>query len=193
MKKLMFLAVVALMLAPFAQAQDDEYNHGQFDAFFNYMRIDPISENQFGVGGRIGFAVNPHVQLEGEVAYDFRHNHSDTFTDAFGTTSTVQTGLRTLTFLAGPKFQTTGPVRVFAVLKGGILNFAISNKNAPAGFVGQVGTVVDGDTKGAFYPGAGIEAFAGWFGIRGEIGDEMYFANGAHHNLRFTIGPSIRW
>ena len=44
-----------------------------------------------------------------------------------------------------------------------------------------------------FYPGGGIELFAGRFGIRAEAGDEMYFDRGANHNLKFTIGPQIRF
>src|SRR5215472_11904081 len=49
------------------------------------------------------------------------------------------------------------------------------------------------DLNGVFYPAGGVEAFAGILGFRAEIGDEMYFANGANHNLRITFGPAIRF
>lgn len=49
------------------------------------------------------------------------------------------------------------------------------------------------DPNGVFYPAGGVEAFAGIFGVRAEIGDEMYFDNGANHNLRITAGPVIRF
>jgi len=29
-----------------------------------------------------------------------------------------------------------------------------------------------------FYPGGGVEAFIGWFGVRAEVGDLMYFQDG---------------
>jgi hypothetical protein len=49
------------------------------------------------------------------------------------------------------------------------------------------------DLNGVFYPGGGIEAFAGILGIRAEAGDEMYFENGANHNLKVTVGPVLRF
>lgn len=45
----------------------------------------------------------------------------------------------------------------------------------------------------AFYPGGGIELFAKWIGIRAEVGDQMYWENGANHNLKFSVGPQFRW
>jgi len=44
-----------------------------------------------------------------------------------------------------------------------------------------------------FYPAGGIEGFIGWFGVRFEAGDEMYFEDGANHNFRFTAGPQFRF
>ena len=45
--------------------------------------------------------------------------------------------------LFGPKFQTTGPVRVFLVTKFGFVNFGVSTATAPTGFVNSFGGVVD--------------------------------------------------
>ncbi len=48
-------------------------------------------------------------------------------------------------------------------------------------------------TNGLFYPAVGVEFFAGPIGLRGEIGDIMYFNNGANNNLRITFGPQLRF
>jgi len=45
----------------------------------------------------------------------------------------------------------------------------------------------------ALYPGAGIEATLGPVGLRLEAGDEIYFNQGAHNNLRITFGPFLRF
>jgi hypothetical protein len=43
------------------------------------------------------------------------------------------------------------------------------------------------------YPGAGVEASLGPVGLRFEMGDDIYFNNGAHNNLRITFGPILRF
>lgn len=171
-----------------------DYNHGSVGVFFDYLRLNSAGTNNFGVGGRVGFAVHPNVHLEGEIAYDFRESHTATIAGGLSTPgSTYNADFRVLHGLFGPKFQTTGPVRVFGVLKGGFVNFSVSTQGAPAGFTNSFGGVVDGDTHAVFYPGGGVELGAGWFAIRGEIGDEMYFANGAKNNFKLTIGPVFRF
>ena len=45
----------------------------------------------------------------------------------------------------------------------------------------------------ALYPAGGIEANLGPVGLRLEFGDEVYFNNGAHNNLRISFGPQIRF
>jgi hypothetical protein len=170
-----------------------DYNHGSVGIFADYMRHSPSDTNNWGLGGRFGFAVHPNVHLEGEIAYDFRQSHSTTVSGAFGS-ATYLADFRVLHGLFGPKIQTTGPVRVFGFVKGGFVNFGITTQGAPAGFVNSFGGVVDGDTHGALYPGGGIELGSGWFAVRGDVGDEMYWANGGvEHNLRFTIGPTFRF
>ena len=87
-----------------------------------------------------------------------------------------------------------GPVKLFAVLKGGFLNFSVTNRAVTAGnFATSVGTVPHGDTNGVFYPGGGVEFFAGRIGLRAEVGDMIYFDNGANHNLKFAVGPMFRF
>jgi hypothetical protein len=43
------------------------------------------------------------------------------------------------------------------------------------------------------YPGAGVEASLGRVGLRFELGDEIYFNNGPHNNVRITFGPILRF
>jgi opacity protein-like surface antigen len=173
---------------------DNDREHGEIGVFLDYLRLHHADLNQYGIGGRLGFNVHPNAQIELEGAYDFRQSKTATATDVTtGVTSTYRADLRTMSFLAGPKFHTNGPVRVFLTLKGGILNFNVSTPSAPLGFTGTLGTLKDGDNNGVFYPAAGIEMFAKWFGIRVEGGDMMYFDRGANHNFRLTAGPQFRF
>jgi len=59
--------------------------------------------------------------------------------------------------------------------------------------VGAVNGITDGDTRFALYPGVGLEGFWGPFGLRFDVGDQIYFLNGAQNNLRMTFGPHFRF
>src|ERR1051326_568144 len=198
MKRIAILSALALCLAmivPAASAQvEDNKNHGNFGVYADYFRLQFAKQNFFGIGARLGLNIHPHVVLEGEMSYDFERNATASITDLTGNTTTVRSSLRLIHGLFGPKFQTTGPVRVFAVVRGGLLNFGVSKPAAPVGNVtSQFGNIQDGDTNGVFYPGGGVEFNAGIFGIRLEAGDEMFFDNGAQHNFKFMGGPQIRF
>jgi hypothetical protein len=162
--------------------------------FANYLRLATANDlNTVGVGANLDFNMNRHVQWEAQMAYNFERN-TTTATDTGGFTSFNRIGLRSLTGLFGPKIISgTGAWRVFGTLQGGFINFNSSNKGPVSGFVGSVGSVTGGDTHGVFYPGAGVEAFAGPIGLRVDVGDEMYFNDGAHNNLRVTAGPQFRF
>jgi len=191
MKKIVFIIVALVFMAPAMFAQD----HGEVGAFAELFRLQTVSPsiNFVGVGGRASFNVTPHVQLEGEISYDFKRNFTTTFSNGF-TTAFGTSRLRMLHGLFGPKIQTNvGPVRAFVTAKGGFLNFGVSDQSAPAGFTTQVGNVPGGDTNGVFYPGGGLEGYLGPVGLRLDVGDEIYFDNGAHNNLRVTFGPAIRF
>jgi hypothetical protein len=56
-----------------------------------------------------------------------------------------------------------------------------------------VNNIPNGVTDAVLYPAGGIELFAGWLGLRFEVGDEIYFDHGGNNNLRVTAGPSIRF
>lgn len=189
-------ALCFALIAPAASAQEDNKNHGNFGVFFNLDRLGGIQgthPNEFGVGARLGVNVQSHVVMEGEMAYDFERNVTSSLTSG-GITTTNRSHLRLLSGLFGPKIQTTGPVRVFALLKGGFVNFGIGGAATAGTINNQIGNIVDGNTDGVFYPGGGVEFNVGWLGIRAEAGDEMWFLNnGTQNNLHIAVGPQIRF
>src|SRR5579862_3846326 len=182
---------------------EGEYNHGEFGVYGDYFRLTPRgatgSTNYVGLGGRVGFNVHPNIGLEAEMNYDFERNYTTVNTSGgttSGTSTTVTSRLRPLTGLFGPKFQfgTSGPFRAFVTGKVGFTDFTVSNATASgSSFAGSFDTFGNGGTHVAVYPGGGIEAFGGPFGVRIEAGDEMYFNNGTQNNLRVTFAPTIRF
>jgi hypothetical protein len=169
----------------------DHVEVGAFADYFRFSNASPV-RNFFGLGGRVAFGVRPSVQLEAEMAYDFERDFTATFSNGVST-ELVSAKMHTLHGVFGPKFQTgSGPFRVFVTGKVGFDNFSINNQGATSGFVNQVG-LTDGATYFALYPGGGVEAFAGPIGLRAEIGDDIYFNNGGHNNLKVTFGPQLRF
>ncbi len=202
MKRFAILSAIALCLAvfaPVASAQEnpdphkDLRNHGNLGLYFDFTRLSNAQLNMFGVGGRMGFNVHRHVVLEAEMAYDFEQSKSQSITSA-GSTNIVRSNVRALHFLFGPKIQTTGPVRFFALMKGGFVNFGVGGPVTAGAVNAQIGSIVDGNTDKAFYPGGGIEFNRGKWGIRAEAGDEMiWFNDGVHHSFRAAFGPQLRF
>lgn len=181
---------VPMLLAQESQNMD----HVEIGAFVNYFRLaDPGPTRNFvGVGGRAAFGIRPSIQMEAEMAYDFRRNYTSTFTNGV-TDVDVTSRIRTLHGFFGPKFQTgSGALRVFLTGKVGFDNFNVTNANAPTGFTNSVG-LATGATYFALYPAGGIEAFAGPIGLRLEAGDDIFFHGGAHNNLRVSAGPQFRF
>jgi len=194
-----FAAMAALSLALFVPAAFAQ-NHGEVGVFADYIRLhNADNANFWGVGGRASFNLNKWIALEGDMGYDFektvvRGSFINTSGTGTGSITTVRSPLRLLHGTFGPKIQTgSGPVRLFAFAKGGFLNFSGTNASALSGFTGAVGHVIGGDTNGVFFPGGGAEAFLGPVGLRLDVGDFMYFDNGANHNLTVTFGPHIRF
>ncbi len=176
-------------------AQNSGGDHFEAGVFADYLRLSQVDPaiNFVGVGGRVAFNLRPSVQLEAEMAYDFKRNFTTTFNNGINT-QFVNSRTRPLTALFGPKFQTeSGPFRAFVTGKVGFVNFSTTNMNAPNGFNNAINGITAGDTKFAVYPGGGIEGFWGPIGLRAEVGDEIYFDNGAQNNLRVTFGPQIRF
>jgi len=201
MKRFVTLSALALCLAlvaPAASAQagadtSNDKNHGNLGVYFDFTRVQPASLNMFGVGARVGFNVRKHVVLEGEMAYDFERSKTQTINNGVIST-TVRSDLRLLHGLFGLKIQTLGAVRFFALAKGGFVNFGVGGPVTAGVINNQIGNIVDGDTRPAIYPGAGVEFNVGWLGLRLEAGDEiMLLNNSTTNNFRATFGPQIRF
>jgi len=196
MKRYLGIVLATLFIGvPMLLAQESEHmDHVELGAFVNYYRLsDPgPTRNFIGLGGRAAFGIRPSVQMEAEMAYDFKRNYTTTFNNGV-TNADVTSRLRTLHGFFGPKFQTgSGAFRAFVTGKVGFDNFSVTGANAPAGFTNSVG-LGTGATYFALYPAAGIEAFAGPIGLRLEAGDDIFFNGGAHNNLRVTLGPQLRF
>jgi len=195
MKRLVLSAVLVFCFASpsflFSQAlRGDHVEVGVFADYFRMDRTEP-NLNYAGLGGRLAFNLRPSVQLEAEMAYDFdrAYNNFDS-----GTGTIVRSQTHILHGLFGPKFQTgSGPFRFFVTGKAGLISFTTNDQNAPTGFKSALGAVGNGDAKFAVYPGGGVEGFMGPVGLRLEVGDDIYFDNGARNNLRVTFGPTIRF
>ena len=198
MKHMHCVALILGLLAHFlsvpcavAQNDEDHVDLGVFADYFNLSRTSPHI-NFFGIGGRAGFNVSPHVQIEAEMSYDFERNFTTTFSNGLSTRF-VQVKTRPLHALFGPKFQTSGRFRVFGTFKVGLVNFSTTTQGPISGFEAALGSVTSGDTRPAIFPGAGVEGFAGPFGLRVDVGDDIYFDNGARNNLKITFGPTFRF
>jgi hypothetical protein len=194
-KRSFYLAVLLSFFAPglFAQSLLDHINVGVYG---NYFQLHDSSIDLAGVGARVSFRLFPMVQLEAESAYNFEAAYSQGFNDANGTLTLARTHVRSLDGLIGPKFYIPwGHVRFFVTGKGGFINFNLNNN--PAVNVNTVATTFQGlngsNVFGVFYPGGGAETFWGPVGLRVDVGDEIFYNNGAHNNLKVSFGPFIRF
>jgi len=192
MKRVALLLLLAGCLAPLAPAQDQV----QVGVYVDYFRLSQTKDNMFGLGGRAGVKVLPHLMLEGEMNYDFDRGFTEGFTNPSGGTVTfVNSNVKVLHGLAGFKVSGGhGAIQPFLTLKGGFVNFSLDPRPASvSGFVSSVNNLRSNNVSGAIYPGAGIEGHVGPIGLRLEAGDEIYFAGSAHHNARVAFGPFIRF
>ena len=201
MKRILWLGVIGLLTAApswlAAQEGGENYDHASVGIFADYFRFSPGSytTNFVGFGARAAFNTSHHVALEGEMNYDFEQNFTSICKNCTGVSTTlVKTKLRPLTALFGPKFETPGPFKFFVTGKVGFINFSTSTAAVTPGNVSNsIEGVGGGGTHFAVYPGAGIEGFWGPFGLRAEVGDEIYLNNGTFNNLRVTFGPQLRF
>lgn len=187
---------------PASGTSSSTLNHAEIGVFADYFRFAPsnTTTNFVGVGGRIGFNMNPLVALEAEANYDFARNYTSASKSGSGggvSTSFTRSNVRPITALFGPKLQfgTSGPFRAFLTGKVGFVDFSYSNSSVVNGSTvsSAVSSIGGSGTHVAFYPGGGIEAFGGPIGIRAEVGDEIYLNNGTFNNIRVTVGPVLRF
>jgi len=171
--------------------------HVQFGAYANYFRLSDFNHHNFaGLGGRFSGSASPHVQMEGELAYDFGQVFTETFENpSTGVIAFQRSPIRVLHGLFGPKFHTgEGPWRAFFVLKSGFIHFRFDERPATFGtFTSSVQDMRSDNTRPVLYPGGGLEGFWGPLGVRFEVGDEIFFLDGSRHNLRVSFGPVLRF
>lgn len=194
MRRILYGLIVLGLFSPVVAAQGYSADHAEFGVYADYFRLSQTGTNLGGVGARLSVNANPYIQLEAQMAYDFEQGFTEGFTPSGGTLFVQRSDLRLLHGLFGPKLQTRGPVRLFVTAKGGFDNFGFSNAPAtPGTFTSTVSNLRSDNWNAVFYPGGGVEAYLGPVGLRLDVGDEMYFNSGAHHNLSVTFGPTIRF
>jgi len=192
MKRIAIMVVLLIAgVGTAARAQD----HVEVGAFADYFKLQDTGTNFAGLGARAAINVIKYAQLEAEMSYDFNQVFTENFTNTgTGTITSQGCNIRVLHGMFGPKVHTPGPVQFFATVKGGAVNFRFDPRPASfSTFTGSVDNLRTNNVSAVLYPGGGVEAFLGPFGLRAEVGDEIIFFNGARHNLRVTFGPTIRF
>ena len=188
--------VIALLLSAssprlFAQ------QHVEAGVFLDYLSISQTSTNNFGLGGRLGYRIHRKVMMEGELAYDYGINFHEAYRNitSGNITAIGRTSIGVTHGLFGPTLQPAkGRLRPFVTVKGGFVDFRLSPSLLPlTSFESTLLGIRTSSLNAAMYPGAGIEASLGPVGLRFEVGDEIYFNNGAHNNVRITFGPILRF
>ena len=132
MKRSLIMALFGILWAGPSLMAQDSYNHVEIGAFADYFNLAATHPhiNFVGVGGRAAFNVRSSVQIEAEMAYDFKRNFTTTFSNGVST-QLVSVSLRPLHALFGPKFSTGGgPFRLFGTFKAGLINFSVSNQKS---------------------------------------------------------------
>ena len=190
----LLLLFITSWAVPGAFAQDNE--HVQVGVFADYFRLSQTDTDLLGVGGRASFVAYKRLKFEAEMSYDFSRAFTEGFTDnSTGNVIVQRTNLRVIHGLFGPRINLgRHAVQPFVTAKGGLINFRLDNSPATFGtFASSVSGLRENNIMGTFYAGGGLEGHLGPIGLRLDIGDEMYFNNGTHSNLKATFGPVIRF
>lgn len=169
----------------------------ELGAFVDYLNISQTSTNNFGLGGRFGYRIHSHVMLEGELAYDYGINFNEAYRNiSNGNLAAIErTSIGVTHGLFGPMFQPAkGHLRPFATIKVGYMDFRLSPSLLPySDLASTLLGLRTSNLNATIYPAAGVEASLGPLGLRLEAGDEIYFNDGSHNNLRITFGPILRF
>jgi len=185
-KRLVLIAFLAICFSVAAQAQ-----HGEIGFYGDYLRFPPASLGGAGLRGLL--AIHRHVALELEGTYYFNRTFNDTAVDpTTGTTAVVYSHMHATNLLGGVSFSRPSRyVRPFLTMKMGLLTINPSSLPAPLVSTSEIlNQIRNSHGNFAIYPGGGVEAYAGKWGFRLDIGDEIYFNNGSNSNLRITFGPN---
>jgi len=195
MKRGLVLLLFVVGLAPISFAQND---HVQAGVYADYFRLSQTKTNFAGVGARFGFHLYKPIMLEAEMSYDFNRVFTEGFTDNSTVPPTVtvaRSDIRALHGLFGPKLELGHHnLHPFLTVKGGFNHFFLDSRPATVGnAISSIEDLRANDLTGVLYPGGGLEGHLGPVGLRLDVGDEIYFASGTHHNLRVAFGPYIRF
>jgi len=165
--------------------------------FIDYLSISQTSTDNFGIDGRFGYRVHHNVMLEGELAYDYGINFDEAYRNISNgdIVAIERTSIGVTHGLFGPTLEPAkGSFRPFVTLKGGFVDFRFSTSLLPySNLASAILGIRTSSSNAAIYPGGGLEASLGPVGLRFGLGDEIYFNNGGHNNLRITLGPIIRF
>lgn len=193
MRNLALVLMVAILLRTHSVWAQKRVEAG---LFLDYLSVSETHTDNFGLGGRFSYRAHRDLMVEGELAYDYGINFDETYRNITnGNIAAIErTSVGVTHGLFGVKLAPSGGFRPFVTLKGGFLDFRLSPGLIP--YSNAVSTILGLRTanwNAAIYPGAGLQAAVGPIGVRLEIGDEIYFNNGAHNNLRLTFGPILRF
>ncbi len=192
-KPTLLLALAPFLLISFGFAQ----SRLEAGVFLDSLSISETSTNNFGLGARLGYRVHRSVMLEGELAYDYGFNFNEAYRNlADGNIAAIERTSIGLTHgLIGPKLQPSGGgFRPFVTLKAGFMDFRLTPSLLPdSGVASAILGLRTSNVNAALYPAGGVEATLGPLGLRLEAGDELYFNDGPHNNLRITFGPILRF
>ena len=194
MRRLAVLLAFAAVAVPGAFAQEND--NIQVGVFADYFRLSQTNTNFAGLGGRLTLTAYRGLKLEAETAYDFNQVFTEGFTNtSTGTVTLQRSNLRVLHGMVGPKVEIGHSwVHPFITVKGGAVNFQFDSRPATfATFASSVQGLRANSVSGVLYPGGGLEGHIGPVGLRLDFGDEIYFNNGTHHDLRLAVGPFIRF
>lgn len=168
----------------------------ELEAFGSYGSFDvsPFPNSAVGLGGRLDVNLTRHIALEGEGSWDFKHPRVTIAATGTGTFEVSSLRLGVAHGNGGLKFQSKGG-SYFLFAKGGALVFQpdVRTTSLIGAVIGNEQRSETSFSEAVFYPGGGIGFHAGPLGLRVDIGDEIFWDNGAHNNLRVTFGPTVRF
>lgn len=193
----LLLAPVLLAVSSIAQSRTEAgiaLSRMEAGIFLDSVSVSQTGTTNLGLGARFGYRIRPHIVLEAELAYDYGLNFHEAYLDlANGNIVAIEnTSIGVTHGLIGPTVQRAhGHFRPFVTMKAGLIDFRLSGSLLP--YSGSVLGLRTSNWNAALYPAGGIEASLGPVGLRLEAGDEIYVNRGAHHNLRITFGPILRF
>lgn len=190
-------ATVTALFLLFVSSHSYAQKRVEAGAFVNYLGVSQTDTTNVGVGGRFGYRVFHNVMMEGELSYNYGVNFREAYLDVTnGRVAAIEhTSIGVTDGLFGPTFVPAhGHLRPFATVKAGYVDFRLSPSLLPySDIISSILGIRTSRVNAALYPGAGVEAVLGPVGLRFDAGDEIYFNEGAHNNLRIAFGPILRF